>query len=110
MPFQIPSLGSNAFVIVALDEQFVACTVPAHRELPLELGTGPKFVVWGHPAVHFVDSSGLSGLLVLQLQLICRNACLIGCGLNRAIQAMRKFMRIEPRSRSLTPASLPPCI
>lgn len=81
---------------MALDEQFVASTVPAYREVSLELGTGPKFVVWGLPAIRFADGSGLSGVLLLQLQIFCRNARRTVGGLARAIQAVRKFMQIEP--------------
>jgi hypothetical protein len=44
--------------------------------VPLELDTGRKFV--------------------LQLELFSCNARLIVCGLTRAIQAVRKFMQIEP--------------
>lgn len=76
MLFETSSLGSSAFVAMVRAAQFVTGTAPAYREVPLELDTGRKFV--------------------LQLELFSCNARLIVCGLTRAIQAVRKFMQIEP--------------
>ena len=88
-------LGSNAVVVTVLVDHLDSSTSPAFRESTASLDPGRRFVVVDLSKVRFVDSSGLSGLLALQRQLLGRDVRLSVCGLNRTVQALFELMQVE---------------